>query len=140
MASYSSGMLNDRVECLKKVQTAGKIGKNSGAVAFESLGYVWANFSYNRGLKSMREAAFDGVDYVVFRMRYKENKEKINRNGYLYHNGVMYMVIEFNANTHDDTLQIKAQETTDKRVIVTPTPAVEPAGTVANDNENNQGV
>ena len=130
-------MLKDRVEILKKVQMAGKIGKNSGAVGFESLGTVWAGVSFNRGVKAMREAALDGTDYVIVRMRYNTIA---NRNCYLYHDGVMYMVTEFKRDYQDNIIQIKAQETTDKRVIVTPTPAGEPAGTVANDNENNQGV
>lgn len=130
-------MLKDRVEILKKVQTAGKIGKNSGSVGFESLGTVWAQVAFNRGIKSMREAALDGTDYVIVRMRYNTIA---NRNCYLYNDGVMYMVTEFKRDYQDNIIQIKAQETTDKRVIVTPTPAGEPAGTVANDNENNQGV
>lgn len=130
-------MLKDRVEILKKVQTAGKIGKNSGLAGFESLGTVWADVSFNRGIKAMREAALDGTDYVIVRMRYNSIA---NRNCYLYHDGVMYMVTEFKRDYLDNIIQIKAQETTDKRVIVTQTPDGEPAGTVANDNENNQGV
>lgn len=130
-------MLKDRVEILKKVQTAGKIGKNSGSAGFESLGTVWADVSFNRGIKAMREAALDGTDYVIVRMRYNSIA---NRNCYLYHDGVMYMVTEFKRDYQDNIIQIKAQETTDKRVIVTQTPDGEPAGTVANDNENNQGV
>lgn len=129
---YSAGMLRDRVECLRKVQASGKIGKNSGASAFESLGYAKASFSYFRGVKAMREAALGGIDYVVFRMRYRENKNKINRNGYLYHNKVMYIITEFNYDIHDDTVQIKAQETTERRVIVSPASDGETSGTEAN--------
>lgn len=125
------------MEILKKVQTAGKIGKNSGSAGFESLGTVWADVSFNRGIKAMREAALDGTDYVIVRMRYNSIA---NRNCYLYHDGVMYMVTEFKRDYQDNIIQIKAQETTEKHVIVTQTPDGEPAGTVANDNENNQGV
>ena len=132
---YSSGMLKDRVEILKKVQTTGKISKNSGSVGFESLGTVWADVSFSRGIKAMREAALDGTDYVIVRMRYNTIA---NRNCYLYHDGVMYMITEFKRSYADNIIQIKAQETTDKRLIVTP--ATDTTGTVANDNENNQGV
>lgn len=126
-------MLRDRVEILRKVQTAGKIGKNSGSVAFESLGTVWANVGFNRGIKAMREAALDGVDYVIVRMRYNTIA---NRNCYLYHDGVMYMVTEFHRDMHDNIIQIKAQETTDKRVIApAPTPNEN-----QNDNENSNQV
>ena len=129
-------MLRDRVEILRKVQTAGKIGKNSGSVAFESLGTVWANVGFNRGIKAVREAALDGVDYVIVRMRYNENKDKVNRNSYLYHDGVMYMILEFKHDGHDNIIQIKAQETTDKRVIApAPTPNEN-----QNDNENSNQV
>ena len=104
-------------------------------VGFESLGTVWADVSFSRGIKAMREAALDGTDYVIVRMRYNTIA---NRNCYLYHDGVMYMITEFKRSYADNIIQIKAQETTDKRVIVTP--ATDTTGTVANDNENNQGV
>lgn len=134
---YSSGMMKDRVEILRKVQTAGKIGKSSGAAGFESLGCVWAQVAFNRGIKAMRESALDGTDYVIVRMRYNEIA---NRNCYLYHDGVMYMVTEFHRDMRDNIIQMKAVETTEKRVIVTPTTAADATGTVANDNDNNQGV
>lgn len=130
--AYSTGMLRERVEILRKVQTAGKIGKSSGSVGFESLGTVWADVSFNRGIKAMREAALDGTDYVLVRMRYNTIA---NRNSYLYHDGVMYMVTEFHRDMQDNIIQIKAQETTEKRVIVLP--AGESSGTVANNNGNN---
>ena len=112
--AYSSGMLNERVEILRRVQTEGKLSKNSGSVVFESLGCVWADVSFNRGLKAMREAALDGTDYVTVRMRYNC---LANRKSYLYHDGVMYMVTEFHADRRDNIIQMKAVEVQDKRII-----------------------
>lgn len=104
---YSSGMLNDRVEILMRVQTTGKIGKNSGAASYESLGCVWAHVAFNRGIKAMRESALDGTDYVIVRMRYND---MANRNCYLKHDGVMYMVTEFHRDMRDNIIQMKAVE------------------------------
>lgn len=126
--AYTSGMLRDRVEILKRVQQTGRIGRNTGSFAFESLGTVWASVTFSRGVKAVREAALDGTDYVLVRMRYNDI---VNRNSYLYHDGTMYMVTEFHRDRMENIIQIKAQETQDKRVIV------------SNDNENdneNDGV
>lgn len=123
---YSSGMLKDRVEILRRVQTEGRLGKNSGSPAFESLGVVWAQVTFNRGVKAVREAALDGTDYVLVRMRYNT---LACRNCYLYHDGTMYMVTEFHRDRQENIVQMKAVEVQDKRVIATP--AGETAGTVA---------
>lgn len=118
-------MLKHRVEILRKVQVDGRLGRNSGTVAFESLGVVWASVDFQRGLKAMREGAFDGTDYVLIRMRYNG---AITRNSYLYYDGIIYLITEFKREYQDNIIQIKAQETTDKLVrYVAPT---------QNENEN----
>lgn len=127
---YSSGMLRDDVEILKKMQVSGKISKNSGATAFQSLGYIPSCVTFNRGIKAVREASLDGTDYVMVRMRYNDI---VNRNSYLYYDGVMYMVTEFHRDYHDNIIQIKAVETTDKRVILAPDNNVE-SNTESNGN------
>lgn len=115
------------MEILKRVQTEGRLSRNSGAVAFESLGTVWASVTFNRGVKAVREAALDGTDYVLVRMRYNETA---SRNCYLFHDGVMYMVTEFHRDRMENIIQMKAVEVQDKRVIAEP--AGEAAGTAAN--------
>lgn len=133
--SYSSGMLKHRVEILKRIQAQGKIGKNSGSVSFESQGVVWAAVDFNRGIKAMREGALDGTDYVLIRMRYTN---KINRNSFIYYDGVMYMITEFHRAYEDNIIQIKAQETQEKLVrYVAPTtePTTEPTSNVGTNDE-----
>ena len=104
---YSSGMLKHRVEVLKVVAADGKFGARSAAPTYESVGCVWAAVDFNRGLKAMREAALDGIDYVVIRMRWNPI---VNRDSYLRCHGVTYMITEFHADRQQNIIQIKAQE------------------------------
>lgn len=120
--AYTSGMLKHRVEILKRVQVEGRFGKNSGSVAFVSQGEVWASVDFQRGIKAMRESAFDGTDYVLIRMRFND---VINRNSYIYADGVMYLITEFHRDYQDNIIQIKAVESQDKRVIYVPVHEVE---------------
>lgn len=120
--AYTSGMLKHRVEILKRVQVEGRFGKNSGNVAFVSQGEVWASVDFQRGIKAMRESAFDGTDYVLIRMRFND---VINRNSYIYADGVMYLITEFHRDYQDNIIQIKAVESQDKRVIYVPVHEVE---------------
>lgn len=120
--TYTSGMLKHRVEILKRVQVEGRFGKNSGSVAFVSQGVVWASVDFQRGIKAMRESAFDGTDYVLIRMRFND---VINRNSYIYADGVMYLITEFHRDYQDNIIQIKAVESQDKCVIYVPVHEVE---------------
>ena len=111
---YSSDILEDWIEILRRVRTEGKLSKNSGGIVFEPIDCFYAQVKFNRGMKAIREAALDGTYDVVIRMRYDE---RVNRNCYVYHDGVMYMVVDCKRHERDNIIQMKAVEVQDKRII-----------------------
>ena len=100
-------MLRYRVEVLKVSAADGKFGARSAAPTYVTEACVWAAVDFNRGLKAMREAALDGTDFVVIRMRWNPI---VNRDSYLRCHGVTYMITEFHADRQQNIIQIKAQE------------------------------
>ena len=108
---YSAGMLRHRVEILKRVQKDGKYGKNSGTVTYESQGCVWADVTWSKGVKSMREGALDAYDTIMVRMRWNN---VVNRNSYLRYDGLVYQIQSFHADYQDNTVQITAMEIVEK--------------------------
>lgn len=100
-------MMRYRVTVLERTVAAGSFGRNSGNVSFEETGTVWAAVDFQRGVKAVREAAVDGTDYILVRMRWNE---LVTRDSYLRIDGVTYMVTEFHRDFQDNILQLKAQE------------------------------
>ena len=100
---YSSGLLKDRVTILNK-QVATTFGETTG---YESAGTVWAQVTWNKGLKSMREGALDAYDTVLVRMRWNC---LVGRDSLLEHNGVRYQIQSFHADRAANTIQITANE------------------------------
>ncbi len=107
--AYSSGMLNQRVELLKRVQAAGKISRNSGAYSYETLGAVWADVTWKKGQKTLNEGAFDSQDTVMIRMRWNS---VVTRDTFLRHDGVVYQIQSMHRDRQENTIQITAVEAT----------------------------
>ena len=107
---YSSGMLKFRVEILNK--------KDPSELAFgatnkyESEGCVWADITWSKGVKALREGALDAFDTVMIRMRWNN---LITRESLLKHDGITYQIQSLHADRQENTIQITATEMTTKQ-------------------------
>lgn len=104
---YSTGMLKHRVEVLKRVQEDGDFGIRSGRQSFERVCCVWADVQWKKGVKNLSMGALDGVDTVLFRMRWNG---LVNRECFLRYDGTTYQIMSFHADRQDNTIQITANE------------------------------
>ena len=117
--AYSSGMLNKRITIATRAEEAQEFGKQ-GQARYTILGQFWAAEDFNRGVKSLREGAYDAYDTVMFRMRYNA---EIDRWCLLQYQGKWYQIQSFNESYQDNTIQITAIEMANQKVtIVEPTP------------------
>lgn len=119
--AYSSGMLNKRVVVARRAMytEADNFGKN-GQPKYELLGTFWAAEDFNRGVKSLREGAFDAYDTVMFRMRYYKG---VDRWCIIQYQGRWYQIQSFNADYQSNQIQITAVEIANQNVnVVEPTP------------------
>ena len=122
--AYSSGMMNKRVTVAKRATTQDStFGGGSSVTKYELLGTFWAAEDFNRGVKSLREGAYDAYDTVMFRMRYNA---EIDRWCLLQYQGKWYQIQSFNADYQQNQIQITAIEMANQNVtIVEPTPEPE---------------
>jgi len=100
---YSSGMLKHRVTIKNKV-TASAFGETTG---YADAGTVWADVTFSKGLKSLREGALDAYDTVIIRMRYNNI---VSRDSHLVHDGREYQIQSFHRDYQENIIQITAQE------------------------------
>ena len=120
--SYSTGMLNKRIQIYQRAEEGSDLkGKNfgkSGQPKYELLGPFWANETFSKGVKALHEGALDAYDTVMFRLRYHAC---IDRWCLIRYNGTWYQILSFNADEHDNQIQITAQEMPNQNVtILTP--------------------
>ena len=103
--SYSTGLLKDRVTILNK-KTAARTGFGE-TTQYEAVATVWANVTWNKGVKALREGALDSYDTVLIRMRWNNI---VSRDSRLQHDGVTYQIQSLHRNRQDNTLQFTATE------------------------------
>jgi SPP1 family predicted phage head-tail adaptor len=114
-------MLNKRVVVARRATftEADNFGKN-GQPKYELLGTFWAAEDFNRGVKSLRDGAFDAYDTVMFRMRYYKG---VDRWCLIQYNGKWYQIQSFNEDYQENQIQITAVEIANQNVnVVEPTP------------------
>ena len=112
--AYSSGMMNKRVKVAKRYEEQNPtFGGSSSVTKYEILGTFWAAEDFNRGVKSLREGAYDAYDTVMFRMRYNA---EIDRWCMLQYQGKWYQIQSFNASYQDNQIQITAIELANQNV------------------------
>lgn len=113
--AYSTGMISKRVTVAKRATvddaTFGKVGQPK----YEILGTFWMAEDFNRGVKSLREGAFDAYDTVMFRMRW--NKD-IDRWCLLKYHGKWYQIQSFNESYQENQIQITAIELANQQVNI----------------------
>ena len=100
---YSAGFLNHRVTIRNKVVATG-FGETT---SYQDVATVWANVTFSKGVKSLREGALDAYDTVMFRMLWND---KVTRDSHLVYDGVTYQIQSFHVDKLDNTIQITAQE------------------------------
>ena len=127
-------MMKYRVTVAKRYQDTQETFGKSGQPKYESLGTFWAAEDFNRGVKSLREGAYDAYDTVMFRMRYNA---QIDRWCLLQYQGKWYQIQSFNSNYQENQIQITATEMANQQVtIVEPTPEPEPTPTPTENTVN----
>ena len=100
---YSSGMLKHRVTIRNKV-TATTFGDTTG---YADAGTVWADVTFSKGVKSLREGALDAYDTVIIRMRWNNI---VSRDSRLSFDGREYQILSFHRDYQENIIQITAQE------------------------------
>ena len=101
--AYSSGLLKHRVTILNK-QVATGFGETT---SYQPAATVWADVTWSKGTKSLREGALDAYDTVIIRMRYNT---VVSRDSRLEHDGVTYQIQSLHRDYQDNTIQITATE------------------------------
>lgn len=102
---YSTGLLNHRIMILNKVLPAqGEFGETTQYVV---QSYVWANVTWSKGVKALREGALDAYDTIMVRMRYNTI---VSRDSRLLIDGVTYQIQSLHADRQENTIQITATE------------------------------
>ena len=101
--AYTSGLLKYRVTILNK-QVASGFGETT---SYQPAATVWADVTWSKGAKALREGALDAYDTVLIRMRYNDI---VTRDSRLQHDGVTYQIQSLHADRQENTIQITATE------------------------------
>jgi SPP1 family predicted phage head-tail adaptor len=101
--AYTSGLLKYRVTILNK-QVASGFGETT---SYQPAATVWADVTWNKGVKALREGALDAYDTVMIRMRWNNI---VTRDSRLQCDGVTYQIQSLHADRQANTIQITATE------------------------------
>lgn len=113
--AYSTGMISKRVTVARRATVDDATFGKAGQPKYEILGTFWMAEDYNRGVKSLREGAFDAYDTVMFRMRW--NKD-IDRWCLLQYHGKWFQIQSFNESYQENQIQITAIELANQQVNI----------------------
>ena len=101
--AYTSGLLRYRITILNK-QVASGFGETT---SYQPAACVWADVTWSKGAKALREGALDAYDTVLIRMRYNDI---VTRDSRLQCDGVTYQIQSLHADRQANTIQITATE------------------------------
>ena len=96
-------MLKYRVTILNK-QVASGFGETT---SYQPSATMWADVTWSKGVKSLREGALDAYDTVLIRMRYNN---VVTRESRLQCDGVTYQIQSLHADRQENTIQLTATE------------------------------
>ena len=103
--AYSTGMLKHRIMILNKVlPTQADFGETT---QYEVKSCVWADVTWSKGVKALREGALDAYDTIMVRMRYNS---VVSRESRLLIDGVTYQIQSMHRDYQENTIQITATE------------------------------
>ena len=91
---------------MKRSSAADSFGAG-GSVTWTEVGQVWANVTWSRGVKAMREGALDAYDVVMIRMRWRDD---ITRDWRIAHQGKTYEIESLHSSREKNEVQITAHE------------------------------
>ena len=123
--AYSTGMLKHRIMILNKVlPTQGEFGETT---QYEVKSCVWADVTWSKGVKALREGALDAYDSVIFRLNFSGNvAKKITRESLIEMHGKVYQIQSLNEDHIENKIIIRATEIT-TQVNIVPKPEPEPS-------------
>lgn len=124
--------MNKRITVAKRKSDAETTFGKSGQPKYEILGTFWMAETFTKGVKAMREGAYDAYDTVMFRCRY--NKD-IDRWCLLQYRGKWYQINSLNEDYQDNQIQMTAVELANQAVTIVE-PDKETTGTATNENQN----
>ena len=107
--SYPSGLLRHRVTIQNKV-VATTFGDTTGYIDTKT---VWADVTWAKGVKSLREGALDAYDTVMIRMRWNAI---VTRDSRLKAGGKVYQIQSLHDDYQTNTIQITATELVNHQV------------------------
>jgi hypothetical protein len=113
--AYSTGMMNKRVTVAKRATDTQETFGKSGSPKYEILGTFWMAEDFNRGVKSLREGAYDAYDTVMFRCRYNKY---FDRWCLLKYHDKWYQIQSFNESYQENQIQITAIEMANQQVNI----------------------
>lgn len=92
----------------RKEAQQGKFGLDSAGIEFEPAATVWADLSWVKGLRTMREGALDVYGVVLVRMRWNG---VITMRSRIRYDGQTYQILgeTFHADKQENTIQFNAQ-------------------------------
>ena len=113
--SYSTGMLNKRIQIYQRAEEQGSTFGKSGQPKYQLLGDFWANETFSKGVKALHEGALDAYDTVMFRCRYIE---QLDRWCLLQYHGKWYQITSFNEDYQENQIQMTATELANQQVNI----------------------
>lgn len=105
--TYSAGILNKRVTVQRRVANTGSYGTGSSGYTVTDIATIWANVTWSRGIRAMREGAVDAYDQIMVRCRYRD---WLTRDCILLIKGRTYQIDTLHASYEENTIQITATE------------------------------
>ena len=113
--AYSSGYLKDIITIRNKVVATGF----GDTTSYQDAGCIHARKVWKSGNKAVREGALDGVDIVIFRMRWNTI---IKRDSLIVFGGKTYQVISLEGDEQDNQMEAKVQEVVQGAPAPVPSP------------------
>lgn len=108
-------MLYERITIAKRKDDAAESFGKKDKPKYEILGTYWASETFDKGVKSLREGAFDAYNTVMFRMRHYPG---VDRWCLIQYHGKWYQIKSFNENYRENQIQITAQELANQKVNI----------------------
>ena len=113
--AYSSGYLKDIITIRNKVVATGF----GDTTSYQDAGCIHARKVWKSGNKAVREGALDGVDIVIFRMRWNTI---IKRDSLIVFGGKTYQIISLEGDEQDNQMEAKATEVVQGAPAPVPSP------------------
>ena len=124
--AYQSGFLHHRVTIWNKVVSTGF----GDTTQWQADGTVWANITFSKGAKDLREGALDAYDTVIIRMRYNKT---VKRDSLLVHDDTTYQITSFHRDYQENIVQITAVEMVQAPTLLPDNVLMDADGTVLKD-------